>query len=67
MIGEDDKRVPPKQGHELRRALRARGVPVRYVIIVKTILDSLRRNKKQNVFFLKHVRECQTSASSQAL
>ena len=29
MIGEDDKRVPPKQGHELRRALQARGVPVR--------------------------------------
>ena len=29
MIGEDDKRVPPKQSIELRRALQARGIPVR--------------------------------------
>ncbi len=30
MLGEVDKRVPPKQGHELYRALKARNVPVRY-------------------------------------
>ena len=29
MIGTDDRRVPPKQGHELRKALQARGVPVK--------------------------------------
>lgn len=29
MIGTDDRRVPPKQGHEFRKALQARGVPVK--------------------------------------
>ncbi|KYO27826.1 acylamino-acid-releasing enzyme [Alligator mississippiensis] len=29
MLGEDDKRVPPKQGLEYYRALKARGVPTR--------------------------------------
>ena len=29
MIGAEDRRVPPKQSHELRKALLARGVPVK--------------------------------------
>lgn len=29
MLGEDDRRVPPKQGLEYYRALKARGVPTR--------------------------------------
>lgn len=29
MLGEDDKRVPPVQGLEYYRALKARGVPTR--------------------------------------
>ena len=29
MLGEDDKRVPPAQGLEYYRALKARGVPTR--------------------------------------
>lgn len=29
LLGEGDRRVPPQQGHELERALRARGIPVR--------------------------------------
>ena len=31
MIGAKDFRVPPKQSHEIRRALQARGTEVRYV------------------------------------
>ncbi|KAH9505078.1 hypothetical protein Btru_059463 [Bulinus truncatus] len=31
MIGQEDKRVPPSQGNELYRALKAKGVPVRYL------------------------------------
>ncbi|NXX81191.1 ACPH enzyme, partial [Urocolius indicus] len=31
MLGEDDRRVPPKQGLEYYRALKARGVPTRCV------------------------------------
>ena len=31
MLGANDLRVPTKQGHELRKALQARGVPVKYV------------------------------------
>ncbi len=34
MLGADDKRVPPKQGHELYRALKSRNVPVRYIHIL---------------------------------
>lgn len=30
-LGEDDKRVPPKQGIEYYRALKARNIPVRWV------------------------------------
>lgn len=29
MLGEDDRRVPPKQGLEYYRALKARGIPTR--------------------------------------
>lgn len=29
LLGEDDRRVPPKQGLEYYRALKARGVPTR--------------------------------------
>lgn len=29
MLGEDDRRVPPKQGLEYYRALKARGLPTR--------------------------------------
>lgn len=29
MLGEDDQRVPPKQGLEYYRALKARGLPTR--------------------------------------